>query len=248
MEDNGPLRSDADLRFQAKAVVVDRTAILPTPAAVESIGCGARWQAKGRDRGQDNHGRGGGFPGRVHRRRQRRRRAAVRLARQRRRRLALPGRRVRGTEHPGLGRLHAGPVRRHGCECHRTAGVRHDQRLGRQAGRRRARLRRHPPAADGLGVRRHCTVHVRRRRREGDYRRQGVRRRPGRRRGRRSDRRPGAQARADRPGGGQSGPGGPRSGRPFFATAGLAEPLRLENPTTIVRGDRVTHLVYDVSR
>ena len=38
------------------------------------------------------------------------------------------------------------------------------------------------------------------------------------------------------------------SGRPFFATGGLAEPLRLENPTTIVRGDRVTHLVYDVSR
>ena len=38
------------------------------------------------------------------------------------------------------------------------------------------------------------------------------------------------------------------SGRPFFATGGLAEPLQLENPTTIVRGDRVTHLVYDVSR
>ena len=38
------------------------------------------------------------------------------------------------------------------------------------------------------------------------------------------------------------------SGRPFFATGGLAEPLLLENPTTIVRGDRVTHLVYDVSR
>jgi dihydrofolate reductase len=38
------------------------------------------------------------------------------------------------------------------------------------------------------------------------------------------------------------------SGRPFFATGPLAEPLRLENPTTIVRGDRVTHLVYDVSR
>ncbi len=38
------------------------------------------------------------------------------------------------------------------------------------------------------------------------------------------------------------------SGRPFFATGGLAEPLRLENPSTIVRGDRVTHLVYDVSR
>src|ERR671917_1859986 len=38
------------------------------------------------------------------------------------------------------------------------------------------------------------------------------------------------------------------SGRPFFATGGLAEPLRLEDPTTIVRGDRVTHLLYDVSR
>jgi dihydrofolate reductase len=38
------------------------------------------------------------------------------------------------------------------------------------------------------------------------------------------------------------------SGRPFFATGDLAEPLRLENPTTIVPGDRVTHLVYDVSR
>jgi dihydrofolate reductase len=38
------------------------------------------------------------------------------------------------------------------------------------------------------------------------------------------------------------------SGRPFFATGGLAEPLMFENPTTIVRGDRVTHLVYDVSR
>ncbi len=38
------------------------------------------------------------------------------------------------------------------------------------------------------------------------------------------------------------------SGRPFFASGGLAEPLRLENPTTIVPGDRVTHLVYDVSR
>ena len=36
------------------------------------------------------------------------------------------------------------------------------------------------------------------------------------------------------------------SGRPFFATGNLAEPLLLENPTTIVRGDRVTHLVYDV--
>src|SRR5919201_890809 len=34
------------------------------------------------------------------------------------------------------------------------------------------------------------------------------------------------------------------SGRPFFATGGLPEPLRLENPTRIVEGDRVTHLVY----
>jgi dihydrofolate reductase len=38
------------------------------------------------------------------------------------------------------------------------------------------------------------------------------------------------------------------SGRPFFATGGMAEPLLLEDPTTIVQGDRVTHLVYDVSR
>jgi len=38
------------------------------------------------------------------------------------------------------------------------------------------------------------------------------------------------------------------SGRRFFASGGPAGPLRLENPTTIVRGDRVTHLVYDVSR
>ena len=38
------------------------------------------------------------------------------------------------------------------------------------------------------------------------------------------------------------------SGRPFFATGSLVEPLRLENPTTVVQGDRVTHLVYDVGR
>jgi hypothetical protein len=31
-------------------------------------------------------------------------------------------------------------------------------------------------------------------------------------------------------------------------TGRLAEPLRLENPTTIVPGEWVTHLVYDVSR
>ncbi len=38
------------------------------------------------------------------------------------------------------------------------------------------------------------------------------------------------------------------SGRPFFATGALAEPLLLEDPTTVVQGDRVTHLVYDVRR
>ena len=38
------------------------------------------------------------------------------------------------------------------------------------------------------------------------------------------------------------------SGRPFFATGDLAEPLTLEDPTTIAQGDRVTHLVYDVRR
>ena len=38
------------------------------------------------------------------------------------------------------------------------------------------------------------------------------------------------------------------SGRPFFATGPLDEPLLLENPSQIVQGDRVTHLVYDVRR
>ena len=36
--------------------------------------------------------------------------------------------------------------------------------------------------------------------------------------------------------------------RQFFATGGVAEPLRLESPTMIVSGDRVTHFVYDVRR
>ena len=168
---------------------------------------------------------------------------------QRRRRLELPGLRRRGPDHPGVGRLHAGRVRRHGCECHRTAAVRHDQRLGRQAGRRRARLRRHPPAANGLGVRRHRTVHVRRRRREGDRRRQGVRRRPGRRRGRRSDRRSGARARADRPGGRRPGAGGLRLRPPFFATgsSGRAPAIGEPDHGRARRPGPVT-LVYDVSR
>jgi dihydrofolate reductase len=38
------------------------------------------------------------------------------------------------------------------------------------------------------------------------------------------------------------------AGRPFFATGGPVEPLMLENPSRIVAGDRVTHLVFDVRR
>jgi dihydrofolate reductase len=38
------------------------------------------------------------------------------------------------------------------------------------------------------------------------------------------------------------------SGRPFFAKGALGEPLMLENPSRVVQGDRVTHLVFDVSR
>jgi dihydrofolate reductase len=37
------------------------------------------------------------------------------------------------------------------------------------------------------------------------------------------------------------------SGRPFFATGPLDDPIRLDNPSQIIRGDRVTHLVYDVA-
>ena len=37
------------------------------------------------------------------------------------------------------------------------------------------------------------------------------------------------------------------TGRPFFGTGGLAEPLLFEDPT-IVQGKRVTHLVYDLRR
>ena len=40
--------------------------------------------------------------------------------------------------------------------------------------------------------------------------------------------------------------GGLRLRSPVLPAGGLAAPLRLENPTTIVPGDRVTHLVYDV--
>jgi dihydrofolate reductase len=38
------------------------------------------------------------------------------------------------------------------------------------------------------------------------------------------------------------------SGRPFFATGPLADPILLDNPSQVVRGDRVTHLVYDVAK
>jgi len=38
------------------------------------------------------------------------------------------------------------------------------------------------------------------------------------------------------------------SGRPFFATGPLAGPVLLENPSRVVPGDRVMHLVYDVPK
>jgi hypothetical protein len=38
------------------------------------------------------------------------------------------------------------------------------------------------------------------------------------------------------------------AGRPFFAAGGLAEPIMLENPTRVVQGDRVLHLLYDLRR
>lgn len=38
------------------------------------------------------------------------------------------------------------------------------------------------------------------------------------------------------------------SGRPFFAIGPLADPILLDNPSQIIRGDRVTHLVYDVAK
>jgi dihydrofolate reductase len=38
------------------------------------------------------------------------------------------------------------------------------------------------------------------------------------------------------------------SGRPFFATGPLDAPILLDNPSQVVQGDRVTHLVYDVAK
>jgi dihydrofolate reductase len=38
------------------------------------------------------------------------------------------------------------------------------------------------------------------------------------------------------------------SGRPFFATGALGDPILLDNPSQVVQGDRVTHLLYDVAK
>jgi len=38
------------------------------------------------------------------------------------------------------------------------------------------------------------------------------------------------------------------SGRPFFAGGAFDPPLELANPSRVVRGDRVTHVAYDVRR
>lgn len=38
------------------------------------------------------------------------------------------------------------------------------------------------------------------------------------------------------------------SGRPFFGTGPLPDSVRLDNPSQVVQGDRVTHLVYDLEK
>lgn len=38
------------------------------------------------------------------------------------------------------------------------------------------------------------------------------------------------------------------SGRPFWGTGGVADPILFGDPSQVVQGDRVTHLVYDVSK
>jgi dihydrofolate reductase len=38
------------------------------------------------------------------------------------------------------------------------------------------------------------------------------------------------------------------SGRPFFARSRLSAPILFDNPSQVIRGDRVTHLVYDVAK
>ena len=38
------------------------------------------------------------------------------------------------------------------------------------------------------------------------------------------------------------------AGRPFLAGMGSGDGVSLANPSRVVRGDRVTHLLYDVER
>ena len=38
------------------------------------------------------------------------------------------------------------------------------------------------------------------------------------------------------------------TGRPFFATGSLDTTILFENPSQIVHGDRVTHLVFDIAK
>jgi dihydrofolate reductase len=38
------------------------------------------------------------------------------------------------------------------------------------------------------------------------------------------------------------------SGRPFFGTGPVPDSIQLDNPSQVVQGDRVTHLVYDVKK
>jgi hypothetical protein len=38
------------------------------------------------------------------------------------------------------------------------------------------------------------------------------------------------------------------AGRPFFGAIGPGEIVTLENPSRVARGNRVTHLLYDVPR
>lgn len=95
-------------------------------------------------------------------------------------------------------------------------------------------------AGDLHGSSWHHTIHLRRWRRAGHCRRQGLRRRPWRRRGRRLDRQRGAQARSDRRGIREPRPGRLRLRPSVFATGGLAKSLRLENPRRAGQGVAVT--------
>jgi hypothetical protein len=38
------------------------------------------------------------------------------------------------------------------------------------------------------------------------------------------------------------------SGRPFFGAMGADDVVSLDNPARVAQGERVTHLLYDVSR